>query len=81
MPSATIVAMCERAPQQGEAHPPIKRTGAGGARSAGLSSSAECCAAMAGNAGLRGQLPLPDGVTVAGEWDEAKALNCRTQKM
>ena len=33
-------------------------------------------AAMAGNAGLRGQLPLPDGVTVAGEWDEAKALNC-----
>ena len=33
-------------------------------------------AAMAGAAGLRGQLPLPDGVTVAGEWDEAKALSC-----
>jgi hypothetical protein len=27
-------------------------------------------------AGLKGKLPLPDGVMVAGEWDEAKALSC-----
>jgi hypothetical protein len=33
-------------------------------------------AAMANASGMRGQLPLPDGVTVAGEWDEAKALSC-----
>jgi hypothetical protein len=33
-------------------------------------------AAVADQAGMRGKLPLPDGVTVAGEWDEAKALSC-----
>jgi hypothetical protein len=33
-------------------------------------------AAAAGQAGLRGKLPLPDGVTLTGEWDEAKALGC-----
>jgi len=33
-------------------------------------------AAMADQAGMRGKLPLPDGVTITGEWDEAKALSC-----
>jgi len=33
-------------------------------------------AAMADQHGMKGQLPLPDGVTITGEWDEAKALSC-----
>jgi hypothetical protein len=33
-------------------------------------------AAAADQAGVRGKLPLPGGVTVTGEWDEAKALSC-----
>jgi hypothetical protein len=33
-------------------------------------------AAIADQANMRGKLPLPDGVTITGEWDEAKALSC-----
>lgn len=33
-------------------------------------------AAVAEGAGMKGKLPLPDGVTVAGEWDEAKTIGC-----
>ncbi|MEO8017945.1 MAG: hypothetical protein ABI769_09035 [Pseudomonadota bacterium] len=33
-------------------------------------------AAIADQAKMRGKLPLPDGVTLTGEWDEAKALSC-----
>ena len=33
-------------------------------------------AGAAEQAGLKGKLPLPGGVTVTGEWDEAKALSC-----
>ncbi|MGC4028506.1 MAG: hypothetical protein QM696_06520 [Steroidobacteraceae bacterium] len=33
-------------------------------------------AAAAGDAGLRGKLPLPEGATLAGEWDEARMLSC-----
>lgn len=33
-------------------------------------------AAMADKADLRGKLPLPDGVTMTGEWDEARITGC-----
>ncbi|MEP7243751.1 MAG: hypothetical protein ABI885_08690 [Gammaproteobacteria bacterium] len=33
-------------------------------------------AAMAQGAGLKGKLPLPDGVTFEGEWDEARTVGC-----
>lgn len=32
--------------------------------------------AAADQAGMKGKLPLPDGVTMSGEWDEAKAMSC-----
>jgi len=33
-------------------------------------------AAMAEGAGMKGKLPLPDGATFEGDWDEAKTVGC-----